>query len=84
MKKQSPRERYGRLVQMISGRMEVLGVYPEELAQKALQREAGAVRRRLADPDRMPLGDYLRICRELEIPIEDVRAAIDYKALVGR
>lgn len=81
MKQKPAKQRYCSVVQMITGRMEVLNIFPEELAQKALHREAGAVRRRLADPDRMPLGDYLRICRALDIPIEDVRAAIDYKAL---
>lgn len=83
MKAKSPKERYGKIVQMIAGRMAVLNMYADDLAQKALSRDGGALHRRLEDPGRMPLGDYLKICRELGLPIEEVRAALEYKSIGG-
>ena len=78
MKAKPVTERYGNLRRMISGYMADANIYPDELAQRALRKEGGAIRRRLANPDTMTLGDYLRICRELQIPIEEVRGVLEY------
>jgi len=83
MKVKSVKDRYAPVRRLIAGYMSAGGIYPEELAQKALQKEAGAVRRRLENPERMSLGDYLRICRTLQIPIEEARGAISYDAIGG-
>lgn len=83
MKALSVKERYAPVRRMIAGYMAAQDIYPEELAQRALQKEAGAIRRRLENPEMMSLGDYLRICRELQIPIEEARDALTY-AVVGK
>ena len=33
---------------------------------------------RLADPDTLTIGELKRLCRNLHIPIEDLRSAIEY------
>lgn len=81
MKAKTVKERYGGLRRLISGYMADQKIFPDELAQRALRKEAGAIRRRLANPDGMTLGDYLRICRELQIPIEEVRGVLEYSCI---
>ncbi len=67
-----------KLVMLIWGQMAALGVKQAELARKVHMGQDTMLRRR-KDPDTFTIGELKKLSRELEIPADDIRAAITFR-----
>jgi len=67
-------QRGEKIVQLIWGLLDARGLTTNDLAKKT-GIGLGVLYRRKKDPESMTLEEYRKICRSLNIPIEDARAS---------
>lgn len=72
-----PPDRYYNFKLLIRGSMAVHGVTQTEAADR-LDMTQKTLRRRLNDPDSMTLGEMKKLASLLNIPADDMRAAIPF------
>lgn len=71
----TPRGKYDKLLTLIRGRMTIDGVSKETLAA-SIGKSRNTLTARLNDPAEFTLGELDAICLALDIPAEDMKAAL--------